>query len=235
MSVLRQLYQLQLVDNEWDKIGERLTEVNTRLQATGDVARAEQAVRESEDKLRALRKDLNALELEVGSLDLKLKKNQERLYGGKVRNPKELSSLQDEAASLRRRRSELEDDQLELMIVVEEQEAELAERQARHRQIEATRRQQQSELLSEKTRLESLQADLRTERGEARARIGAANLARYIELRDRTGGSPIALLKRGVCQSCGVDVPTGVAWDVERGAGEHDCPICGRLLLYGGG
>ncbi len=235
MSVLRQLYQLQLLDNEWDQTTDRLEQVKRRLGETGDVDRAQRAVEESAIEAGELRRSLHALELEVGGLAAKLAANQERLYGGKVRNPKELSSLQDEAASLRRRQSELEDDQLELMIAVEEGEAELAERQARLRQIEAHWHQEQSELQSERDRLELHKAELEQERADLRGRIGAAQLATYEDLRARTGGSPIAHLKNGICQSCGVDVPTGVAREVERGIGQHDCPICGRLLLYGGG
>jgi predicted nucleic acid-binding Zn-ribbon protein len=235
MSVIRQLYQLQLLDNEWDQTTERLERVMDTLGATGDVERAQQAVAESERNVGELRKKLNALELEVGGLAAKLAANQELLYGGRVRNPKELRSLQDEAASLRRRQSELEDDELELMILAEEEEAELAERQARQRQIEANWRQEQGALKIEREQLGAHRNELEQERADLRARISAAQLERYEDLRARTNGSPIAQLKNGICQSCGVGVPTGVVREVERGIGQHDCPVCGRLLLYAGG
>lgn len=233
MSVVRQLYQLQLVDREWSEKRERLTAVEERLGESDDVIRARESVAEIQDSLGELRKQLRALELEVAGLNDKLKKNQERLYSGRVRNPKELSGLQEEAVALRRRRSELEDGQLELMIAIEEAEAELAERQARLRQIESNWRSEQASLEQEKGDLELRLAELEEERNGMRARTAKRELADYDDLRDRLGGVGVALLRRGICQACGVDVPTSMARALERGEGIHYCPICNRLL-YGG-
>ena len=233
MSVAGKLYQLQLVDSESDDKTNRLEEVEASLGETGDLVRAREAVAEAEGELKQLRSRLRALELDVAAVNAKLKANQERLYSGRVRNPKELSNLQDEANALRRRVSELEDEELELMIAVEEEEAELAERQARLRQIEATWRQEQAGLRAEKERLELRLAELEEARDRMRARTGAGDLAEYDDLRARGGGVGVALLKRGACQMCGVDVPTGVARAVERGEGMHYCTVCNRLLAGG--
>ncbi len=231
MSVARQLYQLQLVDSEWDSKSARLADVTTRLGVKDEVDRARQAVDETAAALVTLRARLRALELEVGGVTAKLKANQDRLYGGKVRNPKELSSLQDEAAALRRRRSSLEDDLLEVMIEVEEEEAESAERQARLLQIEETWNQRQEALQREKEELELALHDLEEQRSDLRPRISASSRSEYDHLRSRLGGTAVVLLRRGVCQACGVDVPTQMAQAVERGEGLHCCPICGRMLL----
>ena len=231
MGVASQLYQLQLVDIERDAKSARLAEVTAGLRVTDEVDRASQAVSETEGALERLGIRLRALELEVGGLNAKLKANQERLYSGKVRSPKELSGLQDEATVLGRRRSELEDDQLELMIAIEEEEAELAERQARLRQIESTWHEQQEALKAEKEQLEFNLLELGEQRDSMRALIGAAELSDYDGLRNRVGGSAVALLRQGACQGCGVDVPTGMAQAARRGEGLHHCPISGRLLL----
>ena len=229
----RQLYQLQLVDSEWDGKHQRLGAIDESLGDDREVVRAQEAVAETEAALDKLRAQLRSLELEVSGLNDKLRKNQERLYGGKVRNPKELSGLQEEAAALRRRRAELEDDQLTLMIGVEEEEAELAERQARLRQIESSWRAEQELLAAEKEELELRSAELEDQRAAIRDRLGAGDLADYDDLRQRFGGIAVVVLRRGICQTCGVDVPTSVARAVERGEGTHYCPVCNRLLVAG--
>jgi hypothetical protein len=231
--VARQLYQLQLVDSEWDGKHQRLGAIDESLGDDREVVRAQEAVAETEAALDKLRAQLRSLELEVSGLNDKLRKNQERLYGGKVRNPKELSGLQEEAAALRRRRAELEDDQLTLMIGVEEEEAELAERQARLRQIESSWRAEQELLAAEKEELELRSAELEDQRAAIRDRLGAGDLADYDDLRQRFGGIAVVVLRRGICQTCGVDVPTSVARAVERGEGTHYCPVCNRLLVAG--
>ena len=232
MTVLKGLYRLQLVDSEWTEKRERLTQVEEALGETQDLIQAREAAAETEEALQGLKKRLRALEMDVASVAEKLKANQERLYGGKVRNPKELSGLQEEAGALRRRRSELEDHELELMIEIEGQEAELAERRARLRQIEAGWREDQAQFLAEKENLARELRMVEEEREAMRAALPPRDLADYDDLRQRYGGVGIALLKRGICQVCGVDVPTGVAGAVSRGEGRHYCPVCNRLL-YG--
>mgnify|MGYP001443382812 CR=1 FL=1 len=233
MANVRQLYQLQLLDSEWDAKRQRLTEVEGRLGETRELIQAREAVAETEQVLAGMRAQLRALELDIAGVNDKLRKNQDRLYSGKIRNPKELTGLQDEAAALRRRRSELEDEQLELMIGIEDSEAELAEREARLRQIQASWEQEQASLRAEKEQLESELAALDEERETVRARISASRLAMYDDLRERQGGTAVARLKRGICQACGVDVPTSMARAIERGEGTNFCPICNRIL-YGG-
>jgi len=233
MTVLKQLYRLQLVDSEWTAKQERLTQVEEALGETQDVLQAREMVAETEEVLEGLKKRLRSLEMDVSAVSGKLKANQDRLYGGKVRNPKELAGLQEEAGALRRRRSELEDQELELMIEIEGQEAELAERQARLRQIEAAWLEDQERLQAEKEQLAVELQELEGQRETLRAPIPPRDLADYDDLRQRYGGIGIALLKKGICQVCGVDVPTGVADAVARGEGRHYCPVCNRLL-YGG-
>ena len=233
MSVLRQLYQLQLVDSEHQDKSRQLAMVNDGLGESDEVIRAQNAVVETETSLGRLMAQMRALEIEIAGVNAKLKQNQDRLYSGRVRNPKELSGLHEEAGALRRRRSELEDGQLDLMISVEETEAELAERQARFNQIETTWRDGQASLQADKEALELRMLELEEQRDGMRARIGASDLGRYDSMRQRLGGTAVVRLKKGICTACGVDVPTSLARTVERGDGMHDCPICGRLLFGG--
>ncbi len=233
MSVLARLYRLQLVDSEWDELSRQLAQVESSLGETEELLQAQESVAEQQRVLEKMRSELRAQELEIGGVNSKLKANQDRLYSGRVRNPKELSGLHEEATALRRRRSELEDEQLELMIEIEDEEAELAERQARLRQIEAHWREDQARLQAEKEDLELRLAGLDEQRAEMRAQIDPAELADYDDLRSRRDGVAVALLRHGICQVCGVDVPTGVARSVERGEGRHYCPVCNRLLFGG--
>ncbi len=233
MNVLQQLYQLQLLDSEWDEKSFRLKETNNNLGETDELIRARADIVETEGTLKELGSQMRTWEMDISTVNAKLKQNQDRLYSGRVKSPKELSNLHEEAAALRRRIAELEDGQLELMIEIEEAEAELAERQARSHQIEANWHKDQANLLAEKEEMEFDLAELEEKRGIIRPRIRGMELAEYDSLRARLGGIGVALLKRGNCQICGVNVPTGMALSVERGEGMHYCPVCNRLL-YGG-
>jgi len=228
-----QLYRLQQIDSETEEKSQRLAEIELSLGVSDDVVVAREGAAEEERLLYETKAKMRALELEVGSLDARLKANQERMYGGKVRNPKELSGLSDEAKSLKHHRSELEDSELELMLLAETQEAEVAERGARLRQIEAAWQEEHSVLLAEKEELVARLADLEELRNELRSRIVRADLAMYDDLKSRLGGVAVARLRHGMCQACGVDLPTAEALAVERGE-THFCPVCSRLLCAGG-
>jgi predicted nucleic acid-binding Zn-ribbon protein len=120
------------------------------------------------------------------------------------------------------------------MIQIEAQEAMLSDRKARLRQSENTWQEQQANLQAEREELELRLAELDELCADQRAPIARAELALYDDLRERLGGAAVALLKRNICQECGVDVPTEVSLSVQRGEGLQSCPICDRLL-YGGG
>lgn len=234
MSAVSQLYRLQLVDSEWDEKDDQLAETMRSLGPSQDVLRAQEAVEQNVEEMHQLRLRLRELQDKAAALDAKLKANQERLYGVGSRSAKELRGLEEEAKSLRHLRSELDESQLEIMFAVEAGEAEGAERRARLSEIEAAWAEEQAILQAERQRLELRLAELRELRAEMRARISKADLALYEELRSTLGGTAVALLKRGMCQVCGVDVPTGMAQAVARGEGSHYCPVCNRLLYSEG-
>lgn len=234
MSAIKELYQLQVVDSERDEKRGRLDEVEARMGESADLIQAREAVVETQEEAYRLRTQMRALDLEVASVNDKLKQNQERAYSGKVRNPKELTNLNDEAYALRRRRSELEDEQFERMMEIEAADAEVAERQARLSQIETAWQQDQASLQEERGELEERLAALDAERQARRVGIKPGDLDLYDDFRKRYGGLAVVRIKRGTCQTCGcTDIPTNVARAVERGEGLHFCPVCNRIM-YGG-
>lgn len=234
MSVLGQLYRLQVIDAETEEMAGRLADVEAALGETDEVRQARTAAGEVQANLHRMQTEMRALELEIGGLSSKLKANQERAYSGKVKNPKELSSLQDEARALKRRCGELEDRQLELMMAAEEASGLLEQRQSALRQAEEAWRADQAGLLAAKERIEARLAELDDMRAGMRAHVGRADLVLYDDLRQRLGSNCIALLRSGICQVCGVDVPMNMARAVERSQGLNYCPICSRLLYAGG-
>jgi predicted nucleic acid-binding Zn-ribbon protein len=234
MGAISDLYRLQLVDLELDESRQRLATVESGLGETADLRRARGAVVEVQAELEALRTRLRKVEREAGDFEARLKESHDRLYGKDVTDTRSAVAAQQEFVFCQGRLAELEDEQLDILIALEDGEAELAERQARQIQIEAAWREEQTALRAEQAELQARVRELADDVRGLRARVGSGNLDLYDDLRPELGGRVVATLKRGVCQACGVNVPTGVARIVERGGGMHFCPVCGRVL-YGGG
>jgi len=225
-----QLYRLQTIDLEISNGERRLEEVEAGLGESEELRQARRALQKAEDELNRWRTTLRDLELETRSLTAKITSVEERLYSGRVTNPKELANLQNEVSYLKRRRGELEDRQIEAMVEVEEHEAEADSKKASLAQIEAEWSQTQKQLTEEQSELEERLAHLTKERVKLERTIGAEDLALYGELCSRKGGQVVALLKGGVCQICMVTLPTSQVQQARSGDSLSFCSSCRRIL-----
>jgi hypothetical protein len=225
------LYRLQTIDLEMGNGKRRLEEVEAGLGESEELRQARRALQKAKDELNHWRTTLRDLELEAKSLTAKITSVEERLYSGRVTNPKELANFQNEVSYLKRRRSDLEDRQLEAMVEVEEHEAEVDSKKASLAQIEVEWTQTQERLTEERSELEERLAHLmKKERVGVEGKIGAEDLVLYGELRNRKGGQAVALLKGEVCQACRVTLPTSRVQQARSGDSLSFCSSCQRIL-----
>jgi predicted nucleic acid-binding Zn-ribbon protein len=224
------LMRLQQVDSEIDSLRSRLAEISSAL--AQDRGRAEAAARldAARSLLEATRRSQRVLEADVQALASKASDVEARLYSGAVTNPKELQDMQDELASLRRRRAALEDQVLETMMQVDSDEAdEQAARQALAG-AEGSARSLHEALGADKARAEAALARLLIEREGAEAPIAAADRDAYLSLRRRKRGVAVARLQDGVCSACGVAPSSSRAQAARHGDELVLCGNCERIL-----
>jgi predicted nucleic acid-binding Zn-ribbon protein len=94
------LYRLQGLDSEGDKKRRRLAEVEAALSESEELQQARRAVERAGERVRKWAVKQRDLELEVQGLADKISHDEQRLYSGVIRNPKELEDLQAEVAAL---------------------------------------------------------------------------------------------------------------------------------------
>jgi predicted nucleic acid-binding Zn-ribbon protein len=230
MSQSSALYHLQSLDLQIAETRAYLGEVNAALGSDEVVRKAQARLDKAEAALAPWQTRVKDLELEIQTLTNKAQQTEKRLYSGSVSNPKELQDMQDEVASLKRRRAQLEDNLLEAMIHVEEG----RETQAKAvKKLERTKKRWaagQVDLAKEKETLEASLAALETDRGDAWGALEAASQKAYDSMKPRMAGRPVAMLKDGVCSMCGMRQTTSVVQHVRRGDGLTKCAGCGRVL-----
>jgi len=232
MHPAQRLYHLQETDLGLAVVEKRLALVAASLGETEEVQSARQEVAATEDKLQACQTTLRAGELEVKGLSDKIRESEDQLYGGRVSNPKELKGLQEELGSLQRRKKAAEDAQLEAMMELEQlqeslaaQQESLALRLSEWRSQQDGLQREQAELLRQHDRLQAQRSEL--------AAASGAHLRVYEGLRGRRSGRAVALLRGGVCEACGMELPTGEAQQAQRSEGLSFCSSCGRVLWAG--
>ena len=230
MSKAETLYRLQTIDLEIDERSRRLKEVKAILEGNEELERARQALQDGEKKLSRQRTRLRDQELEMRSLANKIASVEDRLYSGRIKNPKELANRQDEVQYLKRRKGGLEDQVLEAMIEVEESEASVTEQRERLARLEKEWQETQVRLSAEQNELMNRLSQLKAKRAKLQKTIEAGDLALYEDLRRRRYGQAVALLEGELCQACRVTLPTSKVQQARQGEALTLCGSCERIL-----
>ncbi|MFQ5400482.1 MAG: zinc ribbon domain-containing protein [Anaerolineae bacterium] len=229
MGQLQLLYQLQQIDTEIREKKQRLSEV---LQAQGETEALLVARSRAESAAQALRKwqtENQKLNLELESLVAKAKRSEQRLYSGNVKNPKELADLQQGIEALGRRRSALEDEILEVMIMVEEAQAEKDAADEALATIEKEWAESQAQLKQEQQELALRLHTLMGMREKHLPMIAAEVLADYEDISRQRGGLAVVSLTGNMCLGCRLNVAENRVKAAREGQLVH-CNSCGRIL-----
>ena len=171
------------------------------------------------------------LEGEIELLDQKIGREEQRMFAGTVSNPKELSSLQAEVESLKRKKGGLEDQLLEVMEQRETSSSTVA-------RISAERDQSAAEAEELRGRVEVLNADIdaqlskhSSQRDQIAAELPPDLLSLYDKIRDQKHGVGAAALEQGTCQGCHTKLPQKEIERMRAEGGLQRCDNCRRILV----
>jgi predicted nucleic acid-binding Zn-ribbon protein len=231
----RRLLDLQAIDTTLAQLDHRrrnlpehaeLTRLSRELAAADDErVRAQVGVDD-------LDRDIARLEKDVDQVRVRAAKDQTRLDAG-TGPARELEALQHEIASLARRKSELEDAELELMEQRETAQAKLdeaARKVAERRDQIAGAESRRDSALSEITKEQEAR---QAERGPLVAGLPTDLLALYDRIRESSGGIGAALLRAGRCGGCRLEL-SGSDLSTVRSAPADEvvrCEECRRILV----
>lgn len=231
---LRRLLDLQAEDSAMTRLRERraslpeaarLAEVQdllAELSADLDIAR-----KQNDEVAR----EQSRLEGEIELIDNKSTREEQRMMSGKVANPKELSALQAEIESLKRRRSGVEDQLLDVMVQREGSEATVDKLQRESEQATA-----EAEKLT--AAVARLSGDIDTElseheatRQELATTIPEDLMTLYEKIRSTKHGVGAAALSAGTCSGCHTKLPAIEAERIRKERGLQRCDNCRRILV----
>ena len=230
MKRAKTLFRLQSVEAEIEKKTKRLKAIGAALRDDEAVQSAQRTVDDLKRRLEKHGAETRRLELESEGFQEEIAAAEGKLYGGRVTNPKELSSLGDKIKNLKARRAKAEDDLLTVMVASEETGAELAVATEALAEITAKRQAEQTVLLEEQATLDAELARCRAEQSTLRSAIPPADLETFEDTRRRKGGQGVVVIADGVCRGCGVSVSVSKARSVTEGDELVFCASCERIL-----
>lgn len=230
MTSIAELYRLQEVDLALQAARDDLTDVQSRLGEPEELIEARRAAEERQEALRVAEKDFKERDWEADEQGRKIEKPEQRLYEGKVSNPKELEDLQLDVESLKRRRSVLDDEAFAAMERLDEAERALDETQRHLEELTGTTGVEQDELRARQSTLEGEIASLEGQRAELAAASDEVLLDRYDELRAGRQGQAVAKVQGGSCQGCRILLPVNLIQRARAGDDIVQCNNCERIL-----
>lgn len=228
MGLSRDLYRLQQIDISLRDTREALQKIERRLTENPELARAEATLQSTEQDLTQAKKRQRQAEWVLEDTQQRKESLRTKLYGGTVRNPKELLGLEHELEQAKRRAGTQEDEVLDSMRQVEELEA--SAQQARQAALRLRQEwdDEKQVLLQNKQEAESTLSRLNAERDKLASAISPDMVRLYEQLRS-TRGQAVARVEQGRCQACHIALPTG-KWQRARTGQIVHCSSCNRIL-----
>jgi len=196
------------------------------------ISEGQELLKSAELELGDVAVELKRSEVEVEQVSERIKKDESRLNSGQG-SPKELEQMQHEIASLEKRKSDLEDGELEIMLRHDSAKAKVETL----RSDEAGLKQLELEL---NIRFENASTELKTKLGEEiklreskSAEIEKSLLDLYEKIRGSAGGVGAALLVGNTCEGCHLSITPVELEKIKSQAADEvvRCEECRRILV----
>ncbi|NQU31064.1 MAG: hypothetical protein HQ525_10395 [Anaerolineae bacterium] len=230
MNTTFHLYRLQQIDSQVDKAQKRLDEIQKILDDNTELKHAKAYLDKCQVAHHETENELQKAEGDVQDRHIKIEQSEAMLYGGSVKNPKEVQDLQNKTESLKRYLTKLQDIQLEAMLAHEENTEILQSAQSALDKLKGEIIQQNSQLAGEQSVLNKNKERLLTEREVALPAVQPDQRQLYEGLRKTKRGIAIASIKEGSCSACGAALTKSQQQTTRSNATIAYCPSCKRIL-----
>ena len=231
MTTIRQLYALQEVDLDIDRVVQALSQAEEELKTEVSIENLETTLQAEEERLKEVEAQQSENQIETETRRERSESLESRLYDGTTINARDLESLQHEAASARRQLDQNEAMSLELSIQIEASQTRCAQLSIELNEVKSVWEAKRDELNRMLADLRSEHSHYQKQRETLAGQVDQSALRRYETLRKSKGGRAIAKVERDLCQGCRMSLPTQLRQRVKSGRQTVTCSSCGRMLF----
>lgn len=226
------LYQLQQLDEELDQLHQLLAQLDSGDALRQRINRSRQRLEEVKKHYRELQIGAQDQQLKLQSIEERIRKAEADLYSGRIRNPRELETLQHEIDSMRRVYSDME---LELLRLWEEMETvgqQIQGTETELQEVEQMFEHHVQRYHAQKARLESEIATRQEKRAQLVAQIAPPVYQRYEAIRPRLARKAVARVEEEACTVCRTKLTPYLIRRLKEETDLVSCESCGRLLYW---
>lgn len=228
------LHELQVIDSQIGRLEQERADLDEKklLDARlGEVSGLGKELADINSRLRGLLLEQKLIDGNISTQSDKIAREEARLYGGKIGNPKELKGIEEEVRALKKKLDAEEStaiENIELTEALTLKQSELTVELQQTRALADTAQAAYERVLGG---FDERLNDLRRQREEALKVVPPESLKLYDRLRHEKLGLAVVTINGSTCNGCHMELP---AQDVDRGAdGEQlwRCPHCRRILV----
>jgi len=230
MTTAKQLFSLQELDLVLDRIQKTTKKAESELNIGIGLENLEEKLQEEKTRLAEFQSLQKSQQQDVEVQRERSTRLDEQLYGGSITNPRDLESLQQEAANARGALEKMDGVLVELTLQAEESQSKCDSLAKKHADISTTWDKRRAELEDELKRSNSESSEVASQRHEMAAILDPASVQQYENLRRTKGGLGVAKVERGLCQACRMSLPTQQRQKVRSAHLTVLCSSCGRIL-----
>ncbi len=228
MSSSKRIYELQQVDLSIQAKSKELEQINLRISHDDAYELAKANLDNARDAQKEREKQYKDLDAEAETIRAALQQINDKLYGGKIKNPKELVGYEQEAGMLKGNLSKKDDVLLELMEKVDAAKTEIKKLQDIYKASETDWQSRKVTLTGQADQLKEELAGLEKKRQEILALVDKETLTTYENIKSRKGQA-VVRVEQGRCLGCRVSLSISELQRV-KGMSIVTCSNCGRIL-----
>ncbi len=229
MSMIKKLWQLQQTDSGIEDGKKRLAEILQAQKPTVSIMTLRQAVQALTDKVDRLETAYLTDEESLVEIDGVLDVDVNKLYSGKVKNPRELTDLQNRVDGLQKRKADVEEKLTDYLTAIESTQEKL-DLLAGQLSFEEGEWEATCVALKEEQTHVALQVnDWIAQREAMHAKLDESARNSYDRLFRIKRGVAVSALRQGICQTCRVGVTNNLIREAQARK-IVNCTSCGRML-----
>ncbi len=231
MNLAKRLYELQRIDSEIQYEQEALDGIKRQLGESDDLIEAKARFTATTEHLAEIDKQKRDMEWQVDELRQNISQINDKLYGGKIKNPKELVSLEQEMGIFKTKLSQKEDELLDLMGEEEATKKKISSEKALVEKMETDWQKEQELLAVNKADTEERLVNLNKKREAVAAEIDSESVKLYEGIKLKKGLA-VVRVEQGRCLGCRINLPMS-EWQRVRTGNLVQCSSCGKILFLG--
>lgn len=225
------LVQLQSKDQAIKQLTWRLNEGPERLQGLErQLQRLEKELEEVKARIQELQKAQRQYEADIEDAIAHIKKSRGRLMS--IKNNKEYQALIKEIEETEKGNAEKEDKVLTCLEELEELNQDV---ETKEKDMSAMRDRLKSEEVTTAKEVAHIQeelSDMDRFRVQLTQTIDSQLLAKYEQIKARTGGIAVAVVNNATCSECHLNIPPQMYNELQRQDTLKFCPNCQRIIYW---